>query len=484
MGLSRLNSNGLPATEGGVAAARPGPIASQTIWIRSLAWIGPLPSRRPDRAWFRFSAWKDLALAVFCCGLAIASALVDLPKVVTASDFGGFVLTLIPLALLAWRPRLCEWLLIVALVCWAGSLAVGGSGGDFAVIASIYTIGTHRTWRRAAATIAVTVLVSVALAEARSGLQPLRAVLDTVAAAVAYSFFAAVGLYLGRRRAYVRTLVERTADLEHEREVLERDRDLMAQQAVAVERARIARELHDVVAHHVSVMVIQAGAAKASLPAGAEATGQALDAIRETGREAMAEMRRLLGLLRSDEAIEEPANVARGAGAAGDATLSARAPQPGMTDLEALAARTSEAGVDVTLEVIGAPRHIPPGVELSAYRVAQEALTNTLRHAGPGAKAALRLRFEDAALSVEIVDDGRGRPMVESVERPRTGFGHGLVGMRERVALFGGRLEVGPGPGGGYRVLAWFPLDDRSMADGDGPFSSVDASQSDSEVRG
>jgi signal transduction histidine kinase len=319
-------------------------------------------------------------------------------------------------------------------------------------------------------------VVNVALAHAPEVWMPFA---QTIPETMLYGAVAAVGLWLGRRRAYVRRLVQRAANLEHEREVLERERDLMAQQAVAVERARIARELHDVVAHHVSVMVIQAGAAQASLPPGAEATGQALEAIRETGREAMAEMRRLLGLLRS----EEPLEPARSAVGQVGAEAAARAPQPGMTDLEALAARTRETGVDVALEVVGAPRHISPGIELSAYRVAQEALTNTLRHAGPGASATLRLIFEPGTLVIEVIDDGHGRPAVESVERPRPGFGHGLVGMRERVTLFGGQLETGPLPGGGYRVMARFPLDDAPQLSGDLPGRAGTVNPASSEVR-
>ena len=133
--------------------------------------------------------------------------------------------------------------------------------------------------------------------------------------------------------------------------------------------------------------------------------------------------------------------------------------------------------------MVGAPRHISPGIELSAYRVAQEALTNTLRHAGPGARATLRLIFEPGALSIEVIDDGHGKPAVESVERPRPGFGQGLVGMRERVALFGGQLEAGPQPGGGYRVLARFPLDDLAQPNGDLPGRAGILPNRSSEVR-
>jgi signal transduction histidine kinase len=448
-----LLDNPIPAGDsrgGDSASAR----VLRPIWVRALEWIGPLPSRRPDRAWFRTSSWPNAAWAAFLSILAVIGT------AYTDSSSGPVVLVVAmlaavtPLALFAWRPRLCEWLLVAAMVCWTvGTVMQRDTGTDLAAMVAIYTIGTKRTWRRTFAALAATLAAMLAVTILRQQYSSLVEVLASgVVIAAVYSALAATGLYLGTRRAYIRTLVERTEDLERERELLERERDLMARQAVAVERARIARELHDVVAHHVSVMVIQAGAAQASLPPDAGAAGQAIEAIRETGREAMAEMRRLLGLLRSEEAAEGEAESAT-------AVLSdARAPQPGVTDLEALVERTREAGISVALEIVGSPSRVPAGVDLSVYRVAQEALTNTLRHAGPGAQASLRLRFEPDWVSLECRDDGHGKPALEAVERRNAGLGHGLVGMRERVALFGGTLEAGPIPGGGYRVLARFPI--------------------------
>jgi len=451
--------------------------ADRSIWLSALASVGPLPGRRPDRAWFRPSSWKDIALAVVLCAVTGFTALadaVDQPNTVTAPQVAAFLLALIPLVLLAWRPRLCEWLLLVAVAIMALDSVLGRTGDDFTLLVGVYTIGTMRSWRRTGVAVLLTVAIAMAVQVAVIRDQPAWLPLaEAFTQLIVYGSIAGVGLWLGRRRAYVRNLVQRTQSLEHERQVLERERDLMTQRAVAVERARIARELHDVVAHHVSVMVIQAGAAQSSLPPGAEATGQALEAIRETGREAMAEMRRLLGLLRSEESLES--------GPVGGDTA-ARLPQPGMTDLESLATRTRDAGVDVALEVAGRPRHIPPGVELSVYRVAQEALTNTLRHAGPGARATLRLVFEPGYLTIEVTDDGRGKPSVESMESAKPRFGLGLVGMRERVALFGGQLETGPMSGGGYRVMARFPLDEGSESNGESSSRETDLTQS-SEVR-
>ncbi|HEX7491047.1 MAG TPA: sensor histidine kinase [Candidatus Limnocylindrales bacterium] len=473
-----MSNRGDSGESGAVPAGHPSFAEPEPLWIRALRFIGPLPERRPDRAWFRFSAWKDLSLAVFLCGCvtigSIGVVLFRSDHTVGLIHIAAFALSLIPLALLAWRPRLCEWLLVVSLATWALTMAISSDGSDFPVSICIYTIATYRSWQRTMVSILIAVgfglIVNVTWAHMDRTWLPY---LQTIPMTMFYSVVAAVGLWLGRRRAYVRTLVQRAEKLERERLVLQRERDAMAKHAVAVERARVARELHDVVAHHVSVMVIQAGAAQASLPPGSEVTGQALEAIRETGREAMAEMRRLLGLLRA----EDPQGTAED-----DDGVFTRSPQPGMTDLEALAARTREAGVEVSLEVAGAPRHIPPGIELSAYRVAQEALTNTMRHAGPGSSATLRLLFEPGVLAVEVVDDGRGRPAMEAVERPHRGFGHGLVGMRERVALFGGRLETGPQPGGGYRVLARFPLDEGPQVNLDQPARAGEISPANREV--
>ena len=270
--------------------------------------------------------------------------------------------------------------------------------------------------------------------------------------AILIAAVAALGRYMARRRAYVRNLVVRTQELE-------RDRQLLAKEAVATERARIARELHDVVAHHVSVMVIQAGAAQATLPPGADATAQSLEAIRQTGREAMVEMRRLLGLLRSEGPLEGVPGQEDDAGRepARAASDPDRSPQPGLADLESLADRTREAGLIVDLEVRRRAK-VPPGVDLSAYRIVQEALTNTLRHAGVGARVHVCVDYEPDELVVEIADDGRGRKT--AVQRAPNEVGHGLLGMRERVGLFGGSLLAGPRAEGGFRVVARFPLED------------------------
>ena len=404
-------------------------------------------------AGLRPTSWRDLALCLAACAawvLEIATS----PGQVTPAHLPGGLIATVPFVALAWRPRLGERLLVLAGVCWLAAALMDVSAPDDVVLTiAIYTVATQGPWRRIAESLVP------ALEGSRSDW------IDAVSALATWAILMALLVWLGRwiarRRQFIESLLSRTRNLERERELLAAERDELARRAVAEERARIARELHDVVAHHVSVMVIQAGAAQASLPPGlrAAAANQSIEAIRETGREALAEMRRMLGLLRSQEAAGAGIGGRAGTGSpASGGLIGDRTPQPGLADVAALCERTSEAGVDVVVDVVGAARRLPAGVDLSIYRVVQEALTNSLRHSGPGSKARLRLVYEPASLTVEVTDDGAGRPTVGSVERART-VGHGLLGMRERVLLFGGRLETGPLRGGGFRIVACFPLE-------------------------
>jgi signal transduction histidine kinase len=240
----------------------------------------------------------------------------------------------------------------------------------------------------------------------------------------------ATGRMVRSRRQLAAALADRNVLLEHEQEA-------RARQAVAEERTRIARELHDVVAHSVSVMVVQAGAERRALGDERQSTREVLEAIEETGRQALTEMRRLLGMLRKD-----------------DDEL-ALAPQPSMEHLELLVSQVREAGMPVQLELEGEPVPLPPGVDLSAYRIVQEALTNALKHAGP-ARARVRVRYRHDELELEILDDGPGPLAATNGADPD---GHGLVGMRERVSLFGGDLAAGQRREGGYAVRARLPLE-------------------------
>jgi len=231
----------------------------------------------------------------------------------------------------------------------------------------------------------------------------------------------------------VMVLVRRVVgDRERRAQLAERERDLAAREAVVEERARIARELHDAIAHNVSMMVVQAGAERRVLDEKGGTTREVLETIERIGRGALTEMRRLVGMLRSDAA--EPL-----------------APQPGLDDLPTLVGQVCEAGLPVELHVDGERRELPVGIELSAYRIVQEALTNALKHAGES-HASVRVHFGADSLELEIVDDGGG------VSEPLSSGGHGLVGMRERVALYGGHLDAGRRPSGGFAVRVLLPI--------------------------
>ncbi len=296
------------------------------------------------------------------------------------------------------------------------------------VLFGVFTVAEYsdRRWVIGAAVLAAVVLVlTPALHGASAEKYP-----QIIGRIVPVGLAVALGLYLRARADYVSGLQERA-------ERLERERELLAEQAVADERVQIARELHDVVAHNVSLMVVQAQAVAAT---GWEDPEQqaTLGRVADLGREALSEMHRMLGVLRLQNGGEVE-----------------RAPQPGVGDLQTLIERTREAGLDASLQVVGRERELPPGVELSAFRIVQEALTNVVRHAHADT-ATVTLRYAPAALAVSVVDDGAGTASPSNGNRQVPG--HGLVGMRERVAVFGGELTAGAGPDGGYRVHATLPL--------------------------
>ncbi len=214
---------------------------------------------------------------------------------------------------------------------------------------------------------------------------------------------------------------------------LEQEQELAAEQAISAERQRIARELHDVIAHSVSVMTVQAGAVRRLLLPEQDKEREALLSVEATGRQALTEMRRLVGLLKEET------------------VMPMYAPQPGMRTLDVLVGTVREAGLPVELTVEGEQRELAPGVDLAAYRVVQEALTNALKYAGP-ARAWVSVRWAPDELEVAVENDGRGDA------NGQVGGGHGLVGMRERVAVVGGRLESGPRTGGGFVVKARIPI--------------------------
>lgn len=273
----------------------------------------------------------------------------------------------------------------------------------------------------------------------------------------------ALGLVRRSRRETIDALVDRARRLEVER-------DQQAQIATSAERTRIAREMHDIVAHSLSVVIAQADGGRYAAAQDPDAATRSLTTIGETGRAALADMRRLLGVLRPDDmpadgaqppdatAYRGGAHPPRGAaagpgGASGTGALIADlAPQPAVGDIEQLVDQVRESGVRISLVRMGTPRQLPPGTGLTVYRICQESLTNILKHAGPAPTATVMLQWRAASLVLEVSDDGRG------AAAGTDGAGQGVLGMHERAAMLGGTLTVGPRPGGGYRVRAEIPL--------------------------
>jgi signal transduction histidine kinase len=333
---------------------------------------------------------------------------------------------------IAWRRRfplgvlaVTELVVLAELLLGLGGVGeVGGAAPG--VVVALYTVAAscqRRVSTLAAAAVvvvnAVVLLVLPLVGDAARGPDPVLAVL-----LLGGSWL--VGDSVRTRRAY-------TAELEQRAARLEREREAKAVRAVTEERARIARELHDVVAHHVSVIAVQAGAAAEE--AASDPARQALGLIQQASRQVLAELRSLLGVLGS-----------------GRAELGL-APQPSLGEVDRLVAQSRAVGLSVELVIRGAPRPLPALLELAAYRIVQEALTNTRKHAGP-ARARVEIGYGEEVLEVRVTDDGR----TGAGWAGNRSDGRGLIGMRERVALVGGRLEVGPLPGGGFGVAAVLPV--------------------------
>jgi signal transduction histidine kinase len=373
--------------------------------------------------------WTDSLLALFLTVVSVGT-------VVAGSRHKGHVsvdvldvilvpLTTLPIALRRIRPLGVLTVTVSAetlLLLFSSRVQV-----PLGVIVALYTVAS-RCERpvaiRAAEWVALPITVGVIV---NTGLHPERIIPKLALFAIAW----VLGDNIRTRRAYLAELEARAARLERERE--ERD-----ERAVAGERNRIARELHDVVAHNVSVMVVQASAGEEVFDTDPSRARESLAAVASTGRAALTELRRLLGVIRSEEGEDTPAY----------------APQPGLEYLDELVGQVRETGLAVDVTVLGEPRELPEGVGLCAYRIVQEALTNTLKHAD-ATRAQVSLRYVADALELQVLDDGRGAAPVNG-----DGSGHGLIGMRERVALFGGELSARSRPDHGYEVIARIPLED------------------------
>jgi signal transduction histidine kinase len=380
------------------------------------------PRTRPLRSW------------AFDIGCAVAAGAASLARFsfgqvahpVHLSVAAGVIAAVVTAAALplrrVWPGPVFVWTLLAAGVVaqWPDP----GALFPVALAISLYTVAA--TMRRVQALAAAVLVVGVTLlVVAQDGTRHW-----PVAVSDAVGFAAAVvvaGLYVSTRRAYLGALRDRARQLE-------RERDQSSALAAVEERARIAREMHDSVAHHLTVIVALSDGA---LRAVTRAPGEAADAIRDvsaTARQALAETRRLLGVLRADSG-------------------ELRQPLPGLADLDDLLGRVRAAGLSVRCERSGADADLPPEIQLAVFRLIQEALTNTMKHAGPGASAAIRLQVSSAEVRVDVEDDGTGRGTAASTA------GGGLTGMGERIGAFGGDLEFGPRNPRGWRVTARLGLD-------------------------
>jgi signal transduction histidine kinase len=387
----------------------------------------------------RHPTWVDSFWAVVLLGASALWIVAD-PDISGAVRIAAVPLSFALAVVVAARRIAPERMLLVALAAGLLQLVlnVKTNPGDAAFLVIIYTCASNG--RRWASRLALTAgLAAAPLAMLRwpphdENWTIWTTLLQTFFLAVIFALSWVVGDRLRTRRAYYAELEERAARLHREREA-------QSKAAVAAERARIARELHDVVAHNVSVMVVQADGAAYVLDATPDQAKQALATISSTGRQALAEMRRLLGLLR-----------------AGDDTGGEYVPQPGVDQLADLIEQVRGAGLPVRFEVAGQARPLSSGVELTAYRIVQEALTNVRKHGGDGVSASVMLGFGDAALDLLIEDDGRGAGRELYSQGGPDGLGQGLIGMRERIGMVGGTLDAGPRPGGGFRISAVLPL--------------------------
>jgi signal transduction histidine kinase len=312
----------------------------------------------------------------------------------------------------------------------------------------LYTVTVAGRRRTGAAALGLILAVMVFLvASGGSGRPRSDAATEFVPVALASVIAWMTGYSMRQRRLYVVTLQQRAAS-----------------SAVAEERLRIARELHDVVAHSMSVIAVQAGYGQYVIDASPEGAKGALGAIQSTSRDALEEMRRMLGVLRQQDVTpglaQQAGPVVPGQAPAGGAAAiqAPLAPAPGLAGLDRLVERTGGAGVQVTLDVAGHRRPAPAGVDLSAYRIIQEALTNVVRHAGTGAACLVSVRYTGSGLVIQVTDDGGLPVSLPSISVAAQGSGHGLIGMRERVHLCGGTFNAGPLPDGGFQVTAVLPL--------------------------
>lgn len=395
------------------------PLASalQRLW----GWV----TRRPRAADAALSVAVFVTTLFFAFDGADAGLVMDFPdgRPWTVTQVGD-VLFAAALALLAlacaalyWRRSQPLTVLGVTVIATALASEIGYTpmAGGYAMSVALYSVGRHASsdlWS----------YIGLGGTFALLGQDYLGGELTVTAFAFGI-VVQSMAWYIGR---LVRTRSEHAAHLERER-AGEADR------AVAEERTSIARELHDVVAHRVSLMTVQAGAARTVAGDDPQAALAAMEAVEHAGREALDELRHLLGVLRPK------------------ADGGSLGPHPGLADVPRLVDQFGEAGLDVSLTVVDVPTDLPARVDLSAYRIVQETLTNVLKHAGPGARSEVRISLDNKVVSIVVTDDGHAVTTLP-------GSGHGIMGMRERAVLLGGSLTAGPLPEGGFRVMARLPI--------------------------
>jgi signal transduction histidine kinase len=389
--------------------AGPGRGYAERVFPALRSWLGNPPAYVVD-------VLVTVIVGIPTAGTAVASGL-DQGR--TAAGVAVGLATTLPLLVRRRWP-----FAVLAVIVVASVLSPVDVPFPLPLSVALYTIGANRSWEATIA--AATAVVVIAIVYASTVGDDIGTG-EVIGVALVCALGSGGGLYIGSKRASIAMLEERAA--QHERQ-----RELLAEKAVAEERVRIAQELHDVIAHNLSLIVVQAQALGATV--GEEPVVSATDGIADLGRRTMAEMHRTLRLLRArDDAPDF-------------------SPQPGLDDLDGLLSRSRAAGLHVDLAVEGARRDLAQSIDLSAYRIVQEALTNVLKHAG-SARTAITIAYGPEALQLTIVDSGEGKP-----SGPATPGGHGLIGMRERTALFGGTLTAGPRPGEGFEVRASLPYDE------------------------
>lgn len=405
--------------------------ARRQAWSAWLDSDEPHPVRGPFSRWPRTSD-SVLAFAVFIGSLiAVAVSALDDGDDFTFGSIGDLpaaeiILLGLAAAALPWRRRHPIGVTVVVLVIMLGWAVAGyGDGHELASIVAVYSVGRYATDHRhslatVAAAIAIGIIGTIIDSDQR---------VDIVPAVVLTALAWYVGRLVRNRGDYLALLRERAERLEAEQQA-------RARQAVADERARIARELHDVVAHRVSMMTVQAGAAKTVARDDIDAAVEAMDDVEHAGRQALGELRHLLGVLRPDTA--DPDDLG---------------PRPGLADVATLTDELAHTGADVTLTVDGLDGDLPAAVDLSAYRIVQESLTNVVKHAGPDPTVDVTITRHDERLAIDITNTtGSASPRL-----PMSGFG--IAGMRERATLLGGSLTAGPQLPDTFRVHADLPVD-------------------------